>query len=77
MLIMEMTRARARDLLSRLEPAQFRMVELLADGHDVRYIAERFGGTTTQEIYRQLGIARRRAMVAETEGLVRLYRRAQ
>lgn len=77
MLTMEMTRARARELLSRLDPAQFRMVELLADGYDVRYIAERFGGATTQQVYKQLSIARRRAMVVDTDQLVRLYRRAQ
>lgn len=74
---MEMTRARAKELLSRLEPAHVRMVELLADGYDVRYIAARFGNATTQEIYRHLGVARQRAMVCETEQLVRIYRRAQ
>lgn len=77
MLTMVITQNRARLLLAQLEPAQFRMVELLAEGHTMGYIAERFGGCRETVIYRQLEQARRTCNVRSNADLVELHEAAQ
>jgi len=77
MLTMDTERELARQRIDSLEPAHRRILELLDNGHDVRYIASRFDGATTQAIYKELGRARRAAGVVDTEHLIKLYRKAQ
>lgn len=77
MAVDQRTARRVLQALARQSPAQYRMVEMLADGQTVAGIAARFNGCGEKVIARQLAEARRACGVACSRDLVDLYLAAQ
>jgi hypothetical protein len=73
----EIDRETARRLLTMLTPAQFRMVELLADHERIKVLQARFGGCHKTVVLANLREARATCGVETNADLVKLWQAAQ